>query len=102
MGAQNGLSMSFDEMQAELSKLSQYSDEFENITSSMTASVDTLCDGWKSASTEAYREDYTKLAANFRATLEIVRELIQSTSNYISDMQALDQSYSSSKVTVGG
>lgn len=97
----DSLRMSYEEMQAEINRLTQYAAEFENITHSMTTSVDTLCDGWTSQSTEAYRSDYNALAKNFSDTLEVVRSLIQSTSNYIADMQAVDASYSSSKVTVG-
>ena len=88
-------------MQAEIAKLTQYAEEFESTTGSMTASVGRLCDGWVSASTETYREDYTALANNFSQTLEVVRSLIQSTSDYIADMQAVDNNYSKSKVSVG-
>ncbi len=101
MASSSSLSMTYEDMQAEVDKLTQCTKEFESITSAMTASVTTLCDGWISASTEAYREDYTALTNNFSQTLEVVRELIQSTSSYIADMQNLDASYSSSKVTVG-
>lgn len=97
----DSLKMSYEDMQAEITKLTQYANDFEETTTSMTTSVGTLCDGWTSASTETYREDYTALATNFSQTLEVVRSLIQSTSDYIADMQAVDQSYSSSKVTVG-
>lgn len=100
MGA-DSLKMSYEDMQAQITSLTQYADEFEELTASMTASVNQLCDGWTSASTETYREDYTALANNFSQTLEVVRSLIQSTSDYIADMQAVDQNYSSSKVTVG-
>lgn len=99
MGA-DSLKMSYEDMQAEIAKLSQYAEEFEATTNSMTASVSTLCDGWTSASTETYREDYTALANNFSQTLEVVRDLIQSTSDYIADMQAVDSAYSKSKVSV--
>lgn len=99
--AAESLKMSYEDMQAEISRLSQLADEFETTTSSMTSSVTTLCDGWVSASTETYREDYTALANNFTQTLEVVRSLIQSTSDYIADMQAVDSAYSKSKVTVG-
>lgn len=101
MGASAGLQMSYDDMQAEITKLSQYAEEFEATTHSMTNSVTALCDGWVSASTEAYREDYTALANNFSHTLEVVRSLIQSTNDYISQMQAVDSAFSSSKVSVG-
>ncbi len=96
MGAES-LKMSYEDMQAEIAKLSQYAEEFETTTSSMTSSVTTLCDGWVSASTETY----TALANNFSQTLEVVRSLIQSTSDYIADMQAVDSAYSKSKVSVG-
>lgn len=98
MGAA-GLKMSYNDMQAEITKLTQYAEEFEATTRSMTNSVTTLCDGWVSESTESYREDYTALANNFSHTLEVVRSLIQSTNNYIADMQAVDAAYSSNKVT---
>lgn len=97
----DGLKMSYDDMQAELTKLSQYVEEFDAVTRSMTTSVNVLCEGWVSESTETYRGDYTALTDNFERTLEVVRELIQSTSSYIADMQAVDNSYSTSKVTVG-
>lgn len=99
--AAESLKMSYDDMQAEITKLTQYADDFENATTSMTTSVAALCDGWVSTSTESYREDYTALANNFSQTLEVVRNLIQSTSDYIADMQAVDSSYSKSKVSVG-
>lgn len=99
MGA-NGLKMSYQEMEDEIKKLSQYAEEFESITNSMTSSVTTLCDGWESASTETYREDYTALTNNFAQTLEVVRSLIQSTNDYITDMQAVDSAYSKSKVSM--
>lgn len=99
MGASESLKMSYEEMQAEITKLTQYAEEFEGTTRSMTNSVTALCDGWVSASTEAYREDYTALANNFTNTLEVVRSLIQSTNDYIADMQAVDAAYSSNKVT---
>ena len=100
MGAES-LKMSYEDMQAEIAKLTQYAEEFESTTGSMTASVGRLCDGWVSASTETYREDYTALASSFSQTLEVVRSLIQSTSDYIADMQAVDNNYSKSKVSVG-
>lgn len=98
MGAES-LRMSYDDMQAEISKLQSLANQFEETTGAMTASVATLCDGWVSKSTEAYRGDYNALARNFTHTLEVVRELIQSTSNYIADMQAVDSAYSQSKVS---
>lgn len=101
MGAADSLRMSYDDMQAEIDKLTKCAGDFEDITSSMSASVMALCDGWISQSTEAYREDYTALAKNFSDTVEVVRSLIQSTSNYIADMQAVDANYASSKVTIG-
>ena len=44
MGAES-LKMSYEDMQAEIAKLSQYAEEFETTTSSMTSSETTLCDG---------------------------------------------------------
>ncbi|MDE6747551.1 MAG: WXG100 family type VII secretion target [Lachnospiraceae bacterium] len=101
MGASASLQMSYDDMQAEITKLTQYVEEFEATTRSMTNSVTALCDGWVSASTEAYREDYTALANNFTHTQEIVRSLIQSTNDYIKEMKAVDAAFSKSKVSVG-
>lgn len=100
MGAAS-LQMSYDDMQAEITKLTQYAEEFEATTRSMTNSVNALCDGWVSESTESYREDYMALANNFSHTLEVVRSLIQSTNNYIKEMQAVDAAFSSNKVNVG-
>lgn len=101
MGAAESLKMSYDEMQAEIDRLNQCVNDFADITNTMSASVDALCDGWTSQATEVYRDDYNALAKNFSDTLEVVRRLIQSTSSYMADMQAVDASYSSSKVTVG-
>ena len=101
MGASASLQMSYEDMQSEITKLTQYAEEFEATTPSMTNSVNALCDGWVSASTETYREDYTALANNFTHTLEVVRSLIQSTNDYIAQMQAVDSAFSSSKVSVG-
>lgn len=101
MGASGNLKMSYEDMQAEITKLTQCANEFENTTASMTASVTALCDGWESSSTETYRDDYTLLAKNFSETLEVVRSLIQSTSDYIADVQAVDNAYSKSKVSIG-
>lgn len=98
---EGSLKMSYDDMQAEITKLTQYANDFETATTSMSTSVGALCDGWTSASTETYREDYTALANNFSQTLEVVRNLIQSTSDYIADMQAVDTAYSKSKVSIG-
>lgn len=98
MGAES-LRMSYGDMEAEIAKLQSYAEDFERITGSMTSSVTTLCDGWVSKSTETYRQDYDTLAKNFTQTLEVVRELIQSTSDYIADMQAVDSAYSQSKVS---
>lgn len=95
----DSLRMSYEDMQAEINKLTSLVDTFEQTTTSMTASVGMLCDGWISASTEAYRTDYTALTSNFTQTIEVVRQLIQSTSNYIADMQMVDQAYSQTKVT---
>lgn len=95
------LQMSYEDMQAEITKLNQYAEEFESTTRSMTSSVNTLCDGWTSASTETYREDYTTLANNFTQTLEVVRSLIQSTNEYIEQMKAVDEAFAQNKVVTG-
>lgn len=99
MGA-DSLKMSYEDMDTEIKKLEQYAQDFEDATRNMSTSVGLLCDGWTSASTETYRADYTALAGNFTHTLNVVKELIQSTQAYIADMQAVDQAYSKSKVTV--
>lgn len=44
MGAES-LRMSYDDMQAEITRLQQLAGDFENTTSSMSASVAALCDG---------------------------------------------------------
>ena len=96
--AGSSLAMTYEDMEAELQRLSQLADDFESTTGSMTTSVTTLCDNWTSASTESYREDYLKLTTNFSHTLEIVRSLIQETHAYISDMQATDNAHSTTRV----
>lgn len=98
MAMTNGLSMNYEDMNAELQNLTQLAEEFEGVTTRMTASVNTLCDNWMSASTEAYREDYEKLTTNFSNTLEIVRSLIQENHTYIQDMQNADNAHSASRV----
>lgn len=99
MGA-DSLKMSYDDMQAEITKLEQYAQDFETATTNMSTSVGVLCDNWTSASTEAYRTDYTALTKNFSDTLGVVRDLIKSTQSYIADMQAVDEAYSKTKVSV--
>ena len=101
MGSAASLQMSYEDMQTEIKNLTRYANDFEKATESMTTSVNTLCEGWISESTETYREDYTALANNFTQTLEVVRELIDSTSKYIADMQKVDSAYSKHKVQVG-
>lgn len=98
--AGSGLGLNYDEMEAELQRLSQLADDFESTTSAMTASVNTLCDNstWTSSSTQSYREDYEKLTSNFTNTLEIVRDLVQDTHAYIQDMQTTDNSHSTNRV----
>ncbi len=96
--AGSSLAMTYEDMEAELQRLSQLADDFESTTNSMTSSVTTLCDNWTSASTETYRDDYLKLTTNFSHTLEIVRSMIQETHTYIQDMQATDNAHNTSKV----
>lgn len=96
----DSLKMSYDDMQAEITKLNQYAQDFETATSNMSTSVETLCNGWTSASTDAYYTDYNALTKNFSDTLDVVKDLIQSTQAYIADMQAVDEAYSKSKVSV--
>ena len=96
--AGSSLAMTYEDMEAELQRLSQLADDFESTTSSMTSSVTTLCDNWTSPSTETYRDDYLKLTTNFSHTLEIVRSMIQETHTYIQDMQATDNAHNTSKV----
>ncbi|MBP3487041.1 MAG: WXG100 family type VII secretion target [Roseburia sp.] len=98
--AGSALGMNYDDMEAELQRLSQLADDFESTTTAMTASVNTLCDNstWTSASTQSYREDYEKLTTNFTHTLEIVRDMVQETHAYIQDMQATDNAHSTNRV----
>jgi len=95
------LKMSYQEMQAEITKLTALVDEFSTTVTSMTTSVNTLCDGWTSASTQAYREDYTSLTSNLNQTISVVTQIIKSTSDYIAAMQTVDNQFSSNKVTIG-
>lgn len=92
------LSMTYADMEAEIKKLKTYMATFESTTTSMTSSVNTLCDGWKADASPIYRQDYTKLAKNFTKTKKVVDELIKSTEQYIKDMKQLDSAYSKSKV----
>lgn len=101
MGASASLQMSYDDMQTEINNLNQYAGDFKEATQNMSNSVERLCDGWISASTQAYRDDYNALAKNFTDTLGVVEDLIKSTSQYIADMQKVDDAYSKSKVQVG-
>lgn len=91
--AGNGLNMDYDDMHRELEKLTTFVNEFRDLTSHMTASVNTLCNGWDAEASEVYRQDYTTLANNFSHTAEIVEQLIQSTNNYIADMDSVDTAY---------
>lgn len=93
------LSMSFSDMETEISRLKLCVENFDAITQSMTASVNTLCDGWTSDASNAYREDYTTVAASFAQTTAVVSDLITSIERYVGDMQSLDQAYSVTKVS---
>ncbi len=100
MASTGSLSMTYEDMEAELQRLSQLADDFETATSSMTNSVNTLCEDttWTSSATQSYREDYEKLTANFSNTLEIVRSMIQETYSYIQDMQDTDNAHNKARV----
>lgn len=99
MASTSRLIMDYDEMQAELSTLTGLVDTFEETTSQMISSYSKLCEGWESQATEAYLDDYQSLSNNYQQTSEIVKELIKSLNDYISDMQAVDASYASPKVS---
>lgn len=94
------IGLNYDEMNAELQRLSQLADDFESTTSAMTTSINALCDDgtWVSDATQSYREDYLKLTTNFTNTLEIVRSIIQDTHTYIEDMQATDNLHNTVRV----
>ncbi len=92
------LNLQYSDMETEVAKLSQYVSEFESITQSMNTSVNNLCDAWVSAATEDYRQDFLETTGNFSRTLEIVTMLIQSTNDYIAEMQGVDQKYAVNKV----
>lgn len=93
------LQMSYDDMEAVIGNLTTLVQNFTDITSDMSKNVNVLCDGWTSASTEAYRADYTALTNNFNHTIDIVNQLIESTKSYIADVKAVDTAYSSNKVS---
>lgn len=99
MGDTSTLSLQYSDMETEVAKLSQYVSEFENITRAMENSVNTLCDDWVSAATDTYRQDFLKTTDNFKNTIEIVTMLIQSTNDYIAEMQGTDQRHAVNKVT---
>lgn len=101
MASTASLQMSYDDMQTEINYLKQCVSDFNDSTKNMTDSVNRLCDGWVSASTQAYQNDYEALVGNFKDTLGVVDKLIESTSQYIADMQEVDNTYSKSKVQVG-
>lgn len=92
------LSMQYSEMESAIKKLKTECTTFESTTQSMTNHVNTLCENWKADASPIYQQDYAKLTKNFGQTLKVVNELIKSTEQYISDMKALDQAYSKSKV----
>ncbi|MCI5740520.1 MAG: WXG100 family type VII secretion target [Lachnospiraceae bacterium] len=94
----NQLSMQYSDMEAAIQKLQTECTNFENTTRSMTNHVNSLCDAWKADASPIYKQDYAKLTKNFDKTLQVVRELIKSTNNYINDMKQLDKSYSKSKI----
>lgn len=97
MGAER-LSMDYNDMQAELTTLTQCVSDFRDATSRMNTSVGTLCDGWVAAASDTYRDDYARVADSFTQAAEIVEQLIESVQKYIQDMESVDQAYSRSKV----
>lgn len=98
MGQDNGLSMNYEEMEAQLGNLETEATEFEGIVTRMQSTIAALCDNWTSTSTETFREDYTKLVKNFNETIEIVRSLISENNTYIQNMRNADSAYSNPKV----
>lgn len=92
------LSMSYEDMKTQIAALKQQKATFESTTTAMSKSVTTLCDGWTAQASKIYRDDYNKLAKNFKSTKEVLEKLIASTSKYVEDMQNLDKAYSKSKV----
>ncbi len=94
----NQLSMKYDEMEKAIKQLKTECGNFQQTTKNMTTQVTNLCNNWTADASPVYKADYQKLTKNFTKTLEVVKSLISSTEKYLSDMKALDQAYSSSKV----
>ncbi len=95
------LSMSFEDIGEEISKLKLCVEEFQATTASMTTSVTTLCDGWISDASDSYREDYATVASSFAQTTDVVSSLITSIEGYVGAIQGVEQAYTGTKITKG-
>lgn len=102
MGGNEGLSLVYDEMEAELQKLQDYVIEFQDTIGKMTSSVNMLCDNWTSSSTEGYREDYLLSTRNMGSTVDAVNAIIADNYAYIADMKNADSSHSTNRVSTTG
>ena len=92
------LSMEYTTMEQEIKNLKKASAAFDTTAQNMSTAVGNLCGAWTADASPIYKADYDKLKKNFDKTRGVVNSLIKSTEDYIADMKALDQAYSTSTV----
>ena len=99
LGGGDCLAMSYSELEATARNAKAKAEQLRELMTSLSADVNGMCDNWTASASPVFREDYEKLAKNVTQTSTVVDELSTQVENYSRDMQALDQSYSSSKVS---
>lgn len=95
----NKLSMSYDELETTAGNAAAKAEELRTLMASLRSDVTNMCDNWTAQASPIFREDFEKLAKDVEDTSVVVDELSTQVKNYVKDMQSLDSSYSSSKVS---
>ena len=94
------LKVTYSEMEDTCTKAEATAGELVQMMTTMNQYIGFLCDNWEADASKVYRDDYASIASSVVKTSETVVELTTSVRKYMADLQALDQSYAGSKVTV--
>lgn len=98
-GVGSNLGIDYESLNATAKSAQQMAEELRSLMQSMSNAVNSMCDGWTASASEVFRNDYQTLANNVNQTSTVVDELSVQVQQYVSDMQELDTSYASSKVS---
>lgn len=95
----NDLRMSYSDVEDQCVILDKVVTEFNENRTTMTNSVNILCDGWESKTSEQTRSNYDVLASSLDDIVEIVEKLKTNIRQYVADMQELDEAYAKTTVS---